>query len=431
MRQNQIKAIIVNFLIILVLTALLVLGIIFMVGYMEVNAGTFGQLSLVNFANGYEKIWVFVFYFSDVLFYIIISLLFFEMVLMILRTMIIRGIKTIEMIKKNDLKTIIDKVKIVSLISIFRAMKINTPKRGIIAYAVVMVLVFGSGWVAKTVLNSYDSLVYRSDKIINLYSDEKIVDFANEMTDTDLYDIIIDSDIVNVHIYSVANTNKAKFYYLYDTDEQKAAYTMTIDHELNQIHVVLNQNQDGYEKYVDPVLPSVEMYLPGLLKIDQVDINISIYGSVSMEYVTFSDLILETNLADISVKGEGMMVDSVTVKQKMGKLALTFDHIGNVDLTIENVDASLRLNQITSSLLIDSISSDIFLYQTTANTITIDAVDSELELREVLGQNATITVVNSKLLYVNTKSENPAIVRINSENSELTTKGIKYDQESQ
>ena len=431
MRQNQIKAIIVNFLVLIVLTALLVLGIIFMVGYMDVNAGTFGQMALVNYARGYEKIWVFVYYFSDVLFYIIISLLFFEMILMILRTMIIRGIKTIEVVKKVDLKVIIEKIKIVSLISIFKAMKINTPKRGIIAYAIVMVLVFGSGWVAKTVLNSNDSLVYRSDKIINLYNDEKIVDFTGEMTDTDLYDIIIDGDIVNVHIYSVANTNEANFYYLYDTEEQKAAYTITIDHELNQIHVVLDQNQDGYEKYIDPVLPSVEMYLPGLLKVDQIDIKVSVYGSVTMEYVTFADLILDTNHSDISVKGEGMMVDSVTVKQNIGKLALTFDRVGNVDLTIENVDATLRLNQITNSLLIDSISSDIFLYQTTANTMTIDAVTSELELREVLGQNATINLVNSKLLYVNTKSENPAIVTINSENSELTTKGIKNDQESQ
>ncbi len=427
MKKNLIKTVIISLIMEIVLAAVLALAIIFTVGYMEINAGVFEQLNLVSYARGYEKLWVFIYYLSDVLFYIIISLLFFELILLIIRTMVNRGLKVIETVRGNDLSRITEKVKKVSFITIFKAMKINTPKRSLIAYAIVMVLVFGSGWIAKTVLNAYDSLVYRSDKIINLYSDEVLIDFTNETTDDDQYTIVIDSDIVNIHIYSVANTLEGKFYLLYDTPEQKEAYSLEVNKETNAISINLDQNNDSYQKYIDPVLPSVELYLPSTLKVNIVDVSITTYGSLTMEYLTFNDLIIDSRNADLSIKGEGMMVDSITLTQYAGNLSLVFDNVESAHLDIEEVTATLRLNQVTNDLTVDSVSSQIFLYQTTAETLTLNGDKSEFELREVAGVNAVVNITNSKLLYVNTTSQNPASVTIISENSEITTKGVKND----
>lgn len=427
MKKNIIKTVLVILIMEIVLAALLALAIIFTVGYMDINAGVFGQMNLVGYARGYEKLWVFIYYLSDILFYLIIALLFFELILLIIRTMVTRGLKAIETIRGNDLKRIIEKVKKVSLITFFKAIKINTPKRSIIAYAIVMALVFGSGWIAKTVLNAYDSLVYRSDKIINLYSDEVLIDFANETTDADQYTILIDSDIVNIHIYSVANTVEGKFYLLYDTPEQKEAYSLDVNKETNAIVINLDQNQESYQKYIDPVLPSVELYLPSTLKVNIVDVSITTYGSLTMEYLTFNDLIIDSRNADLSIKGEGMMVDSINLTQYAGNLSLVFDNVESAHLDIEDVTATLRLNQISDDLVVDSVLSKIFLYQTTAETLTLNGDESEFELREVAGVNAVVNITNSKLLYVNTTSQNPASVTIISENSEITTKGVKND----
>lgn len=427
MKKNIIKTVLVILIMEIVLAALLALAIIFTVGYMDINAGVFGQMNLVGYARGYEKLWVFIYYLSDILFYLIIALLFFELILLIIRTMVTRGLKAIETIRGNDLKRIIEKVKKVSLITFFKVIKINTPKRSIIAYAIVMALVFGSGWIAKTVLNAYDSLVYRSDKIINLYSDEVLIDFANETTDADQYTILIDSDIVNIHIYSVANTVEGKFYLLYDTPEQKEAYSLDVNKETNAIVINLDQNQESYQKYIDPVLPSVELYLPSTLKVNIVDVSITTYGSLTMEYLTFNDLIIDSRNADLSIKGEGMMVDSINLTQYAGNLSLVFDNVESAHLDIEDVTATLRLNQISDDLVVDSVLSKIFLYQTTAETLTLNGDESEFELREVAGVNAVVNITNSKLLYVNTTSQNPASVTIISENSEITTKGVKND----
>ena len=427
LKQNYVKTFLLSLLIEIVLAALLTLSIIFTIGYMRLNVGTFEQLSLVGYASGSEKIWVFIYYFSDILFYIIISLLFFELILMLLRGMVLRGIKTIEIARNLDLSSLTEKVKKVSLTSIFKAMKINTPKRSIIAYVLLMIIVFGSGWVAKVILNANDSFVYRSDKIINLYSDEVLVDLSGETNDSNQYKLIIDGDIVNLHLYTVSNTSEAKFYFLYDTIEQKSAYTLDINKETNEITINLNQNQESYLKYVDPVLPSIEIYLPNTLKIELIDVSIQTYGSMTMEYVTFKDLIIDSYNAELSIKGEVMMVNTVSITQQLGTLALTFDHVEKVDLSIEDVEATLRISQITDTFTIDSKSSDIFLYQTTTQTMSLIGNNSDFELREVLGIEANINLTNSKLLYVNSNSQNPAIVTISSIDSEITTKGVKND----
>ena len=325
----------------------------------------------------------------------------------------------------------VDVVKSISLITFFKAIKINTPKRSIIAYVILMAVVFGSGWIAKTVLKANDSLVYRSYEIINLYSDEQIIDFQDELTDDQQYQILIDTDVANIHLYTVSSTTDAKFYFLYDTNEQKSAYSIDIDEDLNIITVNLDQDTFGYERYVDPVLPSIEIYLPSTIKIDLIDVSISQYGSLTMEYVTFQDLKVKGYQADITITGEGIRVDSIDIDQYLGDLQLILDHSNDVFLKLDQVEGTIRLNLIENSLNIESIFSDLFIYQIDSKTIDILATDSSLELREVVGVNHSMNLDTTQLLYVNSSGNNTTIVTIVSTNSVLTLRGVTNDQESE
>ncbi len=400
-------------------------------GYIVVNLETFTNLSLVNYAVGWEKFWVFVFYFSDLMFYFIISLIFIELILFVLRRMILRGIKAVETIKAVEFPKAIEIVKSISLISVFKAIRINTPKRSIIAYVILMAVVFGSGWISKTVLKAYDSLVYRSYKIINLHSDEQIIDFQDELTDDQRYDIIINTDVANIHLYTVSNTTEAKFYFLYDTETQKSAYSINVDQESNQIIIDLDQSLTNYEKYVDPVLPSIEIYLPSTIKIDLIDVSILTYGSLTMEYVTFGDLKVDSHNADLSITGEGVRVNTIDITQYKGDLQLIIDHSDDVVLDLDKVDASVRLNLVENTLNVTTVDTELFMYQTDATAIMVTAIDSSLEFREVIGDDILIDIDTCELLYVNTSGKNPTVATIVSKNSVTTLRGVINDQESE
>lgn len=430
-KSKNVKTILVTLLIEIILAAILTLATVLVTGYIIVNLETLTNLTFVNYAYRWEKLWIMIFYLSDFLFYIIISLIFIELILFVLRKMILTGIKAVETIKNVEFKKAQEVVKTISLISIFKAMKINTPKRSIIAYVILMVVVFGSGWVAKTVLKANDSLVYRSYEIINLYNDEQIIDFKDELTDDQRYQILIDTDVANIHLYTVSSTTDAKFYYLYDTEAQKQAYTIDIDEELNIITIVLDQNLVSYEKYVDPVLPSIEIYLPSTIKIDLIDVSISTYGSLTMEYVTFGDLVVDSHHADLTITGEGVRVNSIDINQYEGELQLIIDHSDDVTLVLDQVKSSIRLNLVENDLLVHSIYTDLFIYQTDALSIDITSLDSSLELREVVGDTVTMDLDASQLLYVNSSGNMTTVATIVSNDSVLTLRGVTNDQDSE
>ena len=92
---NKLKTILLTLLIEIILAAILTIATILVVGYIIVNLETFTNLGFVNYAFRWEKFWIFIFYFSDLLFYLIISLIFIELILFVLRKMITRGIKAV------------------------------------------------------------------------------------------------------------------------------------------------------------------------------------------------------------------------------------------------------------------------------------------------------------------------------------------------
>ncbi len=422
-----------TFLLELLLAGILTILSILVVGYVSVNAVIFENLSLASYGNGWESVWLFIFFFSDVLFFIILCLIFIEAALLTLRTMVIRGIKAVEKIKNKIFDKAIGLVKTVSLVSLVKLVKINTPKRALISYVIVMVVVFGSGWIAKSVLKNYESPVYRAYQNINLDSDLDEFDFSGELTEEQTYDITIDAGVANVHLYSVTNSTDLKIYYLFDNELQQADYSLSVDTTLDIIDIQANLAQTAYEKYVDPVLPSVEIYLPDAIHIDSLTINIGIFGSLTIQYIEAETLTADVHNADVSIKAEELRIGTIDLKQLNGKLELLVEESDDITLVLDGVYGDVSAKSVTNTLSLSASSnSNIFMYQTVGDAIILNALESAFELREVRVANditandaITIDLNDSELIFVNANSGNMTIATISSVSSVVTLRGVE------
>jgi hypothetical protein len=424
-KTQKISILLMTLLMEILFTALLTVIIVVIVGYVSVNIVFFDNFSIVGFANGWERFWIFLYFLSDVLYFVLLSLIFFEAALFAVRQIFIRAIKAIEKIQDKDFEKAQTVIKSVSLVTMFKWMKIDTMKRSIITYLIVIALVLGSGWLSKAVLKANDSPVYRAYEVLNLYSDDTIYDFTDELSDEQTYDITISSGVGNIHIYTVANSNEAKFYYLYDTEAQLTAYDLSVDKETDTITILINEDQTAYERYVDPVLPSLEIYLPSSIHIGTITVDIASYGALTMEYLAFAALKVDAKNADLSIKAQDLSVGSIDISQTNGNLILNVDDAESVTLDLDTIDASIRLADIAMAMALTVNKANIFLYQTVAAGIDITATDSQLELREVVSGDTSIDLLRSNLLYVNTSGENQSIATIHSIDSVMTLRGVE------
>lgn len=424
-KTQKLSILLMTLLMEILFTALLTVIIVVIVGYVSVNIVFFDNFSIVGFANGWERFWIFLYFLSDVLYFVLLSLIFFEAALFAVRQIFIRAIKAIEKIQDKDFEKAQTVIKSVSLVTMFKWMKIDTMKRSIITYLIVIALVLGSGWLSKAVLKANDSPVYRAYEVLNLYTDDTIYDFTDELTAEQTYDITITSGVGNIHIYSVANSNEAKFYYLYDTEAQLTAYDLIVDKETDTITVHINEDQTLYERYVDPVLPSLEIYLPSSIHIGTITVDIAYYGALTMEYLAFAALKVDAKNADLSIKAQELTVGTIDIRQTNGNLILNVDDAESVTLDLDTIDASIRLADIAMAMDLTANKTNIFLYQTVAASIDITATDSQLELREVVSEDTSIDLLRSDLLYVNTSGENQSIATIHSIDSVMTLRGVE------
>jgi hypothetical protein len=235
-----------------------------------------------------------------------------------------------------------------------------------------MVVVFGSGWIAKSVLKNYESPVYRAYQNINLESDLEEFDFSSELSADQTYNITLDAGVANIHLYSVTNSTDLKIYYLYDTLIQQADFSLAVDPSLDTIVISANLAQTAYEKYVDPVLPSVEIYLPDAINIDAITINIATYGSLTMQYVEAESLEVDVHHSDVSINAEKLRIGSIDIKQSNGELQIDVAETDDVTMDLSGVYGDVSLNKVENTVWLSaSNNSDIFMYQSIADAYMI------------------------------------------------------------
>ncbi|MFH0993252.1 MAG: hypothetical protein V1761_02760 [bacterium] len=429
--KNKAFAIIGSFFLVLVLAVLLALELIFAVSYAQANVDVFTIAPIVAFAAGWERFWVWIYLAADAAYYCILLLIFLELALFLTRTIATTATKVLSGLSGRDPGPIVAKIKKVSLLTIFKWIRLNNVKRGLIAYFGVMLLVFGSGWVAKKVLAANESLVYRSMVTINLESEEQIYDASDELSADDMYDITITANVGNVHIYAVSDETDIKMYFLYDVAAQRENLVWTIDPETNRIDVTFNTTATDYVLYADPVPPAVEIYLPEDLAIGSIAITLSVYGNLTMQYADFDLLDADVAGGKINLATKDIVVGDILLASHGGRIDADVDDCDSVTIFLTGgATADVTFKSIATALAITAATdSDLYLYSTQADTITIGAASgSNLELREVYATDVEILLADADLVYVN-GARNYVYVSFNitAVGGSVTTRGVPDD----
>lgn len=421
-----------NLLVVTVLAIVLGIVVLFSISFFQVNAVRFEILPIVAFARGWEKLWVWIYLSADAGYLLILGLLFLELSLFLARTIVTLSVKALSAVKGSDPDRIVAIVRKISLSTPIKKLGVNTPTKSIIAYVAVMLLVLGGGWVAKQVLDGNDSLVYRSIIVKNLESDELKVDLAIDIEADETFAIDIGAGVGNVHIYSVSDTTEVTAYFLYDTDAERESLVWSVDAATNVISVRFSETADGYVKYVDPLPGSVELYLPETLSIGAITVQLSHYGNLTIEYLSYASLVAGVASGTISLTAADRTIGDVVLTSYGGEVAVKVDACASLNVTLTGgADASLTAGTVEGQVMISAIGGghDVIAYSTTAASVILSADGVNAELREVYAPEIHLEVVSARVLFVNGDSAYAyGVVTVSQFDSTVTLRGVPDDQ---
>lgn len=414
----------------ILLVTLILLSGLFAVSYFEANLIVWQNYALLQYASGADAFWMGLYLTSDVLLFVILVFLFAEVVLFLVRTAAKIVFKTVEKTMNAPQDKALAIVKKISLLSVFRLLKINTVKKGIIAYVAVIAVMLLSGWIPKAVLEQREALVFRTFETKNLHSKVDAPDFAAAIEAGTPYDVVIRAGVANVHLYQVSSTTEAKLYLLYDEERILADYVWTIDAQNGILEIEVNPTQTTYTPYVDMVLPSVEIYLPDLLVVKDVTIDIAVHGSVNVDYLAFETLDIAFRKGDLNIRQiKDHVAKSVVIEAWDAMMTVQFDRVESLDLNLINTRANIRARAIDHLLKIRATDgSDLFMYQISAETLEGSFADATVQLREIYAPTIDIEAVDTSLVYVNGLSSYPYLnVSIRQTGGEISLRGLPDD----
>jgi hypothetical protein len=431
--NKRILPLIGAFLIELVLLLLFGLLALFSISYFVANINVWTDYSVLQYASDGDRFWMFLFLTSDAMLYVILGLLFLEVGLLLIRTSGKVVFKAIEQYSGTKQTVWFERWKKISLLTLIKLVKLNTLKKGLIAYFAVIAVMLLSGWVGKQALVSRDALVYRTFETKNLYSELDAPDFAAEIETDVVYDIQIEAGVGNVHLYQVSGTTEAKIYLLYDEEIVLTEYELTIDRDNHSIQIRLNNSQLSYAPYVDLVLPSVELYLPDGLMVGDVTIDVATYGTVSVDFLSFETIAIDMKGGELYLRqNQDQIAKSIAVSAEDAKVTIQIDRVELLALTLSGSRANVRVRIVDTTLtLIAEASSDLFFYQASIAQFNATIADSIVELREVYATTTTLEVTNASLIYVNGVAAFPyGVFDLESVNSTINTRGTPDDSAS-
>ncbi len=411
---------------------LLVFGIVVFItfGYASSNAVVWNDFGLLQYTSGMETFWLFLVVFSQALQYVIFIYLAIEAMLYMIRSAgkaVIKGYEKFQGVEMTKWRTRVNKI---STLGFYKAIKINTPKRGIITYVIVVALMFLSGVVGNAVLKNQESLVYRTMKTINLHSEEEIVDFTSSINEDDVFDITVQAGMANIHLYQIKESSQAKFYLLYDEIQVKDNYQFDIDYTAKTITAVVNETQSNYEKYVDAVIPSLEFYLPEWLKLGTITVILEFGGVIRLDYIHFQNLNLSAKHSEIHVRNQtGFLANSLSLHAEYSRATIQIDRITSLDITLNHSYFNGRLRVIDETLAMNAWNdSEVLMFQSTIANLEMQIWDSSLQLIESYPKTALLEVFRSQVYFSNGQSQYPyeSITILNYE-SDLQIRGVQYD----
>jgi len=325
------------------------------------------------------------------------------------------------------------KIKKFSLATVFLGLKINNAKKGIIAYLVLIVVIFGSGFLAKTLLSNQSSLIYRT--YVNENAAYEVIDnldMSNWIENDTAISIDIETGCGAIGVYQVDSTTDIRIVLLYDEIGEVQELTYSMDSTNDVLNVAFNETQSEYQKYVDVLYPTVEIYVPSALFIDDITINIAHYGNVAMQYVSAKSLDVTMQNGSFSIQQTQDFISNVSLVATNTKILLMQKYAINLDITAVNCEADIQVDEVNQVFSMNATqNSDIYAYSMSVASLVVQSDSSSIELREVYVENGDITLSQSTYFHANgTSGSTPLSYVISSSDSKITVRGFKYDSES-
>lgn len=431
MKKGIVKNVFIMTLTEVLLSALLFIVLIFSFSYVTTNLYAFTDLKILAYGNGAEVFWMALYLGTNTLFTLVVFLVLLEIALFTLRMMAKVALNTIAKVTGKENLKIDSFFKNLSIIALLKKIKIDNRKRAIIAYLVLMVLIFGVKFVVKSILSTTESDLYRVYENISLYHDTYTENLTDELEEGGQYTLLINTSVGNIHLYTMSESTDMELLYYYDTLGQKCTLDYTIDKETNTILVSFNESVDSYTPYVDDLLPQVEIYLPESLSIQLVEVHVTNYGTVAMEYFSALELTLFVNHTNVNIDLPNNSIDTYYIEAKDSSIRINTNDTKYFDLLADNCSANITLGDVqqTANFHLENESS-FYLYQTIGYNMNFFSKNSILDIREVYSTNLTIDTQNDDFTYLNgSPSNQPDTISVIIDGSKMNVKGLTYDSE--
>ncbi|MGD9909628.1 MAG: hypothetical protein AB7U79_03365 [Candidatus Izemoplasmatales bacterium] len=433
MKKGIFKKVFVMTLTEVLLSVLLFIVLIFSFSYVTTNLYAFTDLGILTYGSGAEVLWMALYLGTNSLFTLVIILVLLEIALFTLRMMAKVALNTISKVTGKENLKIDTFFKNLSIIALIKKIKIDNRKRAIIAYLVLMVLIFGVKLVTKSILSTTESNLYRVYENISLYHDTYTESLTDELDEGSGYTLIVNTSVGNIHLYTMSETTDMEVIYYYDTLLQKCTLDYQIDKDTNTIQINFNQAITTYEKYVDDLLPQIELYLPETLPINNVEVHVENYGTVAMEYFSATELNLFVNHANVNIDLPNNTIDSYYIEAQNSTIRINTNDTLYFDLIANHSTANITLGDVkqTANFHLENESS-FYLYQAIGYNLNFVSNNSILDIREVYATNLTIDTQNDDFTYLNgSPSNQPDSISVIIDGSKMNVKGLTYDSEGE
>lgn len=428
--RNPILILLKSALLELLIAAALAILVLFSVFFLSANTAVFTDFSILAYSAGAARFWLALYLGSDAGFLVVFALFLLEIGLLCLRGFARVGAKAYEEWSGKDASNAVTLIKKFSLLQVFKFLGVNTRTKAVIVYAAVIALLLVPGWIAKAVLKGQEDLVYRSHAdYVHLESEDNALDFTAAISAGTDYDIVITANVGMVHLYTGDADSFGHVYFLYDTQTQKDAFVLTNDAVDGVLTVAFGPEAD-YERYVDPVLSSVEIFLPSNLPIGSVTVTIGAEGFLTVQYLDFASFSADVTGTDVSFIAQEKEVGSIDLVCTGGNLDFA---VGTADsLRLELDGTQVRGTATTLKGNLDARLANgayLYLYRTASATLAVDSADSSLEFREVYAPAIDIAAAGGRVFLANSQKDYAysAFALEATDGCVVTAQGVPYD----
>jgi hypothetical protein len=327
----------------------------------------------------------------------------------------------------RDLSEAVKTLKRWSFITLFRWMGIDDRKKAVLTYVLVILAVFGPGWLGKAVLKATDDLVYRTREQQHLSEETNTVDFSRAIAMGQSYDLRIEAGVGIIHLYTAKDTMEGRFHFLYDTETQKNAFSMIVDEENAEITIAFG-DETMYTPYLDPVPSAIEIFLPASLSVDSVSVEVSVSGFLTVSYLDFAEFDLDLKNTQTAFSTEGYEVGTIRLKAEEGTIHLKTGPVDLLHLDLRRAEVLAETGTVTGTVTILSEETHLKWFRTRAANLILNGNRSNLELREVYAPEVEVTLDHSDLIYRNNDSHFTYLhFGLNATASTVSTAGVPYD----